>query len=508
MLVAACGRRWGKTEGLSVDVAVRVLTEPDLSQLLVGPTKDQADGLFDAVDEKIQEVLHDPALLVEFPLVKDLEIKRSPYCHIRRLSDGQIVLAARSSGRNGRNLRGKGTTRKMKRFRVVVDEAAYVPDVAIDEAIRPMLATVKGGGQLVMISSPNGRRGPFFDAFVKGSAPGGAGKARAVRLPSSQNPLVDRDFLEEMREEMTDRQFRAEFLAEFVDAAGQVFTDADIDGAICDDDYGAAPLWGCVYVVGVDFGRRRDWTVITVGEATPHGVRLVELVRVQGLAWGSQVEAIAGAVARWGVRSLVCDATGIGDVLSADLILELAARSLPCEVEAFTFTGQSKPLLIDGLSIALATKRLRYPAHPIVISELRNFEVIGAGAVGSGREKMAAARGHDDVVCSLALMVRGAAPWLSQGANLRHGGGVVATSGGSKKDKDLEWSGHKPKQKTLADGFLRLWRAFVLSLCFLAWVLRWRLLTLLYRFGPGRRAGASLRRLTSGLRAGSIRSGG
>ena len=435
-LIAACGRRWGKTEGLSVDVAVRVLTEPDLAQLLVGPTKDQADGLFDAVDEKLQEVIGNDDWAAEFPHVTDLEVKRSPYCHIRRKSDRQMILSARSAGRNGRNLRGKGTTRKMKRFRVVVDEAAFVPDQAINEAIRPMLATVPGGGQLVMISSPNGKRGPFYDAFVKGER--AEGKARSVRLPSSQNPLVDPEFLAEMRDEMTDRQYRAEFLAEFVDAAGQVFPDDDIAACTCDDDYGLLPLWGCTYVAGIDFGRRRDWTVISIGEASPVGVRVVQQIRVQGLGWKSQVEKICEIVKLWGVRQLSCDATGLGDAVAGNLIAELAARRIPCEVEPFLFTGASKPILIDGLAIALASRRCTYPAIPILLSELRNFEA--TARTPGGRERMEAARGHDDTVCSLALLVRAAAPWLIQAANIAHGGGWSVASGGLRKGHDLEWS--------------------------------------------------------------------
>ncbi|MBC8136216.1 MAG: hypothetical protein H8F28_10045, partial [Fibrella sp.] len=482
--VAACGRRWGKTEGVSVDVALDLLLEPDLAQLLVGPTRDQADGLFDAVVEKLDEIRADESLLAEFPRVADFEVKRSPYCHIRRKSDRQVVLSARSAGRNGRNLRGKGTTRKMKRFKVRVDEAAFVPDQAINEAIRPMLATVPGGGELTMISSPNGKRGVFYESFLKGERQ--EGKARSVRLPSSQNPLVDPEFLAEMREEMTDRQFQSEFLAEFVDAAGQVFLDADIDAATCDDDYGSSPLWGCTYVIGVDFGRRADWTVISVGEASADGVRLVQQTRVQGLGWASQVERIAETVRHWGARRLVCDATGVGDAVAEDLILELTARRLPCEIEPFTFTGVSKPLLMDGLGVALAARRCSFPAIPVLISELRNFEAIPS--TSGGREKMAAARGHDDTVCALALMVRAASPWLAQAANAKHGGGFVIASGGarklplgdfaSRKDRELQWSARYSKGSRTHFGAHAL-------------IIRSRLLRSVYRSAFGRVVGGS-----------------
>src|SRR6516162_610299 len=48
---------------------------------------------------------------------------------------------------------------------VITDEAAYVSD-AMQAAILPMLAT--GGGRRIDMSSPNGRRGYFYENWVNG----------------------------------------------------------------------------------------------------------------------------------------------------------------------------------------------------------------------------------------------------------------------------------------------------------------------------------------------------
>ena len=42
MRIAACGRRWGKTEALSLDIATLALDERDCQQLVVAPTDAQA----------------------------------------------------------------------------------------------------------------------------------------------------------------------------------------------------------------------------------------------------------------------------------------------------------------------------------------------------------------------------------------------------------------------------------------------------------------------------------
>ena len=52
--VAACGRRWGKTECLSVDIATLALAEPGCRQLLVAPTEAQARILGEAVRDRLE----------------------------------------------------------------------------------------------------------------------------------------------------------------------------------------------------------------------------------------------------------------------------------------------------------------------------------------------------------------------------------------------------------------------------------------------------------------------
>lgn len=481
VLVAACGRRWGKTECIGMDIASRLLTDPELGQMAVAPTRDQAETLFDCVEEKITAAKEDAGALEEFPHLRHLEVKRWPYPQIRRADTGATVFSARTAARTGRNLRGKGTTRRVKRFRVILDERAFIPDEAVESAIKPMLATVPGGGQLVEISSPFGRRGGFFEDYGKGERK--EGRYRAVRLPSSQNPLVDPEFLAEMQEEMTERAFRTEFLAEFLDAAGVVFPEADLLAAVCEDDYGMSPLWGRRYVAGIDFGRRGDWTVAAILEVGGgSGMRLVELLRLQGLEWSGQLDRVTDALSRWGIRRAAADGTGLGDPLVEELRRKLTEARVGCEVERFVFTGASKGPLIDALSIALSRRRLRFPAHPVLLSEMRNFEATPATSPG-GREKMAAAKGHDDCVCALALAVHAAGPLLE-----RAGGAVVIGTGEKRtvfqpasKEEEINFTWRHGYPGSGAGTRARL-------------PLKERLLEAAYRFDCGRRAGGFLAR--------------
>jgi hypothetical protein len=495
VLVAACGRRWGKTECLGMDVASRILTQPDLGQMGVAPTRDQAEGLFDSVEEKLRAAIDGDGdeekaaeTLAEFPHLAQLEIKRAPYPLVRRKDTGQMVFWVRAAGRKGRNLRGRGTTRKLKQFRVIVDERAFVDDAAVEEAIKPMLATVpNGGGQLVEISSPYGKRGGFYEDFLRGERR--EKRYRSVRLPSSQNPLVDAEFLQSMEAEMLPSRFRSEFLAEFVDSAGAVFLADDIAACLVDDDYGIGPLWGARYVAGIDFGRRNDWTVVQVLEVGPVP-RLVESWRVQGLGWNAQVERVIEVLSRWGVCALCCDATGVGDSVSETLQSSLDAKRIPCAVEPFIFTGASKGPLIDALAIAVSRHLVRFPSHPVLLGELSNFEATPPTSCG-GRERLQARTGHDDAVCALALAIRAAAPWTAApGAAALQAVAVSRRSYGSYgPDDESEFS-----CSTKLD--LTAQRRYRLSVVPLRERVRLRALQSLYRFGPVRSAGEYLHSLT------------
>ena len=48
--VAACGRRWGKTESAAIDAATTALVRPGSVQMIVSPTYDQSRLISDAVE--------------------------------------------------------------------------------------------------------------------------------------------------------------------------------------------------------------------------------------------------------------------------------------------------------------------------------------------------------------------------------------------------------------------------------------------------------------------------
>jgi hypothetical protein len=117
---------------------------------------------------------------------------------------------------------------------LLVDEAARVPD-ELFQAIRPMLATTRGGGRIIMLSTPAGRRGTFFEAWA-----GGDPVWDRTEVPASACPRITPEFLAEELKELGAQRFSEEYGLEFLDPDEAVFPSTIIDAAFTD---AVVPLW-------------------------------------------------------------------------------------------------------------------------------------------------------------------------------------------------------------------------------------------------------------------------
>jgi hypothetical protein len=91
----------------------------------------------------------------------------------------------------------------------MIDEAAYASD-ALYKALRPTLATT--GGDVWLMSTPNGRRGFFDEAWEHGGE-----RWLRMAVKATECERIDPMFLEEEREEHGADWVRQEYLCEFVD---------------------------------------------------------------------------------------------------------------------------------------------------------------------------------------------------------------------------------------------------------------------------------------------------
>lgn len=111
---------------------------------------------------------------------------------------------------------------------LIIDEAAWVPD-SLYRSVRPMLAV--SGGQMVALTTPFGKRGWFYEQWVKESG----NNWDKMSVTADDCPRIPKEFLADEKDAMGDEWFQQEYYCKFTDVISGYFDAADID-AMFDDD--------------------------------------------------------------------------------------------------------------------------------------------------------------------------------------------------------------------------------------------------------------------------------
>ena len=195
-------RQGGKSTVVAARCAWGLVYEPGL-YLMIAPSLRQSRLLFKKARSIYKRLSGVPRV------VRDNETEME-------LETGAMLVAL--PGNDEATIRGFSAPKA-----VYIDEAARVNDTVF-AALRPMLAASQGG-RMVAMTTPYGRRGWFFDCWEHG----GQSWDRTT-ITAKDCPHITPAFLEEEREGMSEWQFRAEYLCEFVDTDEAFFSTELIEG--------------------------------------------------------------------------------------------------------------------------------------------------------------------------------------------------------------------------------------------------------------------------------------
>lgn len=202
-----CSRQSGKSLLSALLTADEVVNRAPSLVLLLAPSQRQAVELLRTVKtilanigELAPRVVQDSALSIE-------------------LASGSRVVALPGSEATVRGFSAPAL--------LVVDEASRIED-ALFAALRPMLAVSRG--RMILLSTPFGKRGVFYEAWVDGGA-----DWHRVRLPATECPRIERAWLEGERRALPPWVFQQEYCCEFADNNSQVFATDLIRAALSDD---------------------------------------------------------------------------------------------------------------------------------------------------------------------------------------------------------------------------------------------------------------------------------
>jgi hypothetical protein len=185
--------------------------------------------------------IHEPGLILLFSPSQrqSSELFRKVLDHLRALRDPpevQMQSALKLEFSNGSRIvslpANEDTVRGFSGARVVIiDEASRVPD-SLMAAVRPILAT--SNGRLIALSTPAGRRGWFYRAWIEGT-----GWSR-TKITADQCPRITADFLADELRELGPTLYQQEFDCVFQDDETAIFSLSLIESMI---SYDVEPLW-------------------------------------------------------------------------------------------------------------------------------------------------------------------------------------------------------------------------------------------------------------------------
>lgn len=281
--------------------------------------------------------------------------------------------------------------RGRKYRRIIVDEAAFVPNLmhTWEHVLRPTLADYRGDAWL--FSTPKGRNG-FWQLWQMGHGDG-RDDWRSWQLPSEVNPTIPPDELIEMRATLPERVIAQELDAMFLDDLGGVFhrvmecaTALPLDG----------PVSGRSYVAGVDVADAADFTVISILDARTRDQVYID--RFNRIGYTALEDRIHAVYERWNVQTMVIEDNSIGQ----PVIDHLRGRGM--SIVPFHTSAATKQPLIQALQSAFEHGTIKILPDPVQIGELQAYE---GKRLAGGMSYSAPAGMHDDTVMALALAWHG-----------------------------------------------------------------------------------------------------
>lgn len=375
------GRQWGKSEGLAADAVWYGTTHANRQVYVFGPTLDQAKIIMSSIMRHFRKPSPLSVLvegkMKEFPF-PTFKLTNGTEFHARGANSPQYIRGHRC-------------------HRGYVDEAAFIKEGVIGDAIEPMF-TVTGKEEdsaLILTSSPFGQ-GEFYQAIEDCKK----GMGAYFHFTSFDNPFADMEFLQRQKERYGENslRWRTEYLGQFPDSDLSVFPWLDIKWAYEHyphlDNFPVSPERGHHYVQGVDLANRRDYFVATVLDVSDPLLNvLVRMDREQQKGYPFYKDLVRRNYRAYHESRTLLDATSLGESVVEDL------ADIGAEGYAFS-SNKAKYEVVQELARMLSEKRLAIPYNRDIVDELRYFEydITPAKVI-----RMEAKHGHDDVVMSLAL---------------------------------------------------------------------------------------------------------
>lgn len=382
-ITALFSRQSGKTEVNACVVAGLVIILPALSKWfpnyqplqtyqngfwvgIFAPSGEQTNTTYSRVVQRIK--FENAQLVME---EEELQIRLTKVSGHIKLTNGSICFPM-SANKNA-NIESKTY------HLLLMEECQDIDDRVIRKSIQPMGASTNA--TVVKVGTANDKRSDFSESIRRNRRKNLMGKRQYhfqydYRIVQKYNPRY-KAYIEKEKERLggeTADEFRMAYLCEFLFERGMFMTEDRLEEIFrMSGKYNMETEHKSgTQVVGIDVAKKRDSTVVTVmdidwdepckiddytGEAY-YMKKVIYWLEMRGDDYNTQFMEILRVVDNYNVVKIVCDSTGVGEVL-ADRLEAFYGEDI--EFERFVFSTPTKSKLYLNFMQEMNSNRIKIP---------------------------------------------------------------------------------------------------------------------------------------------------
>lgn len=265
-----------------------------------------------------------------------------------KLKNGSIIRCL-PTGLDGLGIRGYTVDL------LIADEAAFIPE-DVWPAITPMLSTT--GGNLILLSTPFGRSGYFYECFNKDNFSKFHVNTEDVAesRPEPQKTFL-KNHLEQEKKSMSNLQYSQEYLGDFVDELRQLFPDELIKRS-CTLKRRGSVYPNRKYCMGMDVGGLgEDPSTYEIIDYTKEGLVHVESQTTEKTFIHEVVEKAKTLDKQYNFKKIHIDDGGLGFGVFSYLLKDVGRKVIPINNASRALdreeSGQRKRILKEDLYMNL-----------------------------------------------------------------------------------------------------------------------------------------------------------
>lgn len=271
---------------------------------------------------------------------------------------------------------------------VIIDEGAFIREVALSEAILPTLTAI--GKKCLVISTPKGKANWFFNYWLRGQQNNST--YISFKGKSSDNPHVDQLFIDEQRKSLPHNIYIQEYEGAFVDSSADVFSNLD---SICSlNSYTSENKRERCYI-GIDTGLSDDYSAICV---IADSGRVQYMERRNGQNVTTIAERFISIISKYNIGGGYIESNGIGKAM-CDLIIPKYRKLKP-----FFTTQDNKTTIVRGVIEDIESGVLELPSKDFEPQLYREMSLYTYKLSNTGKMSFSHPNGEkDDMIDSLML---------------------------------------------------------------------------------------------------------